>query len=279
MLLIGDFTGRIGDPTGKDAARVPLTVEQVRENAQSYRDQVAKILDFDGPTNPVELRYNGEWFDQMQASDMIRLAANFTVQQMIQRDMFQRRLAENKPISVHEFLYPMLQGYDSVALKVDAELGGTDQTFNMLAGRTLMHALQGREKLVFVDAAARGHRRAQDVEELRQRDRGRRPAVRHVRARSCRSPTRCCCAYYEMCTDLDEDALDEIAHMPGRRRQPDDAQEAAGAADHGLVPRRGRGAAAPRSASSARCSGTRRRTEMPVVAGSSAAATGTSSTC
>ena len=86
MLLIGDFTGRIGDPTGKDAARVPLTVEQVRQNAQTYRDQVAKILDFDSPTNPVELRYNGEWFDKMQASDMIRLAANFTVQQMIQRD-------------------------------------------------------------------------------------------------------------------------------------------------------------------------------------------------
>jgi tyrosyl-tRNA synthetase len=211
VLLIGDFTGRIGDPTGKDTARVPLTVEQVRENAQSYRDQVAKILDFDRPTNPVELRYNGEWFDEMQASDMIRLAANFTVQQMIQREMFQRRLAENKPISVHEFMYPMLQGYDSVALNVDAELGGTDQTFNMLAGRTLMHALQGREKLVFVTPLLEGT----DGRKMSKSfgnviGVGDPPYEMYARVMSIADAL--LMRYYEMCTDLDEEALDEVRH-------------------------------------------------------------------
>ena len=156
VLLIGDFTGRIGDPTGKDTARVPLTREQVLENARSYRAQASKILDFDSVTNPVELRYNGEWWDAMTVTDMIRISAQFTVQQMIQRDMFQKRLAENKPIGLHEFTYPLLQGYDSVALNVDGELGGTDQTFNMLAGRTLMHSLQDKDKIVFATPLLEG---------------------------------------------------------------------------------------------------------------------------
>ncbi len=148
ILLIGDFTGRIGDPTDRSATRVQLTHEQVLENARTYREQAAKILDFESATNPVEIRYNGEWWDNMTARHMIELAAYFTVQQMLDRDMFQRRLAENRPIGLHEFLYPLLQGYDSVAMDVDAELGGTDQTFNMLAGRTLMRALRGKEKIV-----------------------------------------------------------------------------------------------------------------------------------
>jgi tyrosyl-tRNA synthetase len=148
VLLIGDFTGRIGDPTDKSAARVQLSHAEVLENARSYFEQAATILDVNSPTNPVELRYNGEWWDKLTARDMIELAANFTAQQMLQRDMFQRRLEENKPIGLHEFLYPLLQGYDSVALEVDAEIGGTDQTFNMLAGRTLVRVLQNREKFV-----------------------------------------------------------------------------------------------------------------------------------
>jgi tyrosyl-tRNA synthetase len=148
VLLIGDFTGRIGDPTDKSAARSQLTVEQVKENAATYVQQVGKILDLNSPTNPVELRFNGDWWDRMTAKDMIEIAANFTVQQMIQRDMFQKRLEENRPIGLHEFMYPLLQGYDSVALNIDAELGGTDQTFNMLAGRTLVKAIQDREKYV-----------------------------------------------------------------------------------------------------------------------------------
>jgi tyrosyl-tRNA synthetase len=148
ILLIGDFTGRIGDPTDKSAARVQLSRDEVFENASSYVEQANTILDVWSPTNPIEVRYNGEWWDKLTARDMIELAANFTAQQMLQRDMFQRRLEENKPIGLHEFLYPLLQGYDSVAMEVDAEIGGTDQTFNMLSGRTLVRVLQNREKFV-----------------------------------------------------------------------------------------------------------------------------------
>lgn len=147
-LLIGDFTARIGDPTERAEARRQLTREEVEANARTYRDQAARILDFTSPTNPVELRYNGEWWDRMGTREIIELAAHFTVQQMIQREMFQRRLAENRPIFLHEFLYPLLQGYDSVALDVDGELGGTDQTFNMLCGRTLLKDLRNKEKFI-----------------------------------------------------------------------------------------------------------------------------------
>jgi tyrosyl-tRNA synthetase len=148
ILLIGDFTGRIGDPTDKSAARVQLSHAEVLANAQTYIEQAGALLDVHSPTNPIEVRYNGEWWDKLTARDMIELAANFTAQQMLQREMFQRRLEENKPIGLHEFLYPLLQGYDSVAMEVDAEIGGTDQTFNMLAGRTLVRVLQNREKFV-----------------------------------------------------------------------------------------------------------------------------------
>ena len=148
ILLVGDFTGRIGDPTDKSAARVQLTHAEVLENARSYVEQAATILDVWSPANPVEVRYNGEWWDKLTARDIIELAANFTAQQMLQRDMFQQRLADSKPIGLHEVLYPLLQGYDSIALEVDAEIGGTDQTFNMLAGRSLVRALRNREKFV-----------------------------------------------------------------------------------------------------------------------------------
>lgn len=148
ILLIGDFTGRIGDPTGKDKTRVPLTTEQIVENAKTYQTQAAKILDFDHPTNPVQLRYNSTWLAKLSFADVVKLASEFTVQQMLERDMFDRRLKENKPISLHEFFYPLMQGYDSVAMDVDLEIGGTDQTFNMLAGRTLQRSLNNREKFV-----------------------------------------------------------------------------------------------------------------------------------
>lgn len=148
ILLIGDFTGRIGDPTGKDKTRVPLTSEQIAANAETYKQQAAKILNFTDPTNPVELRYNSTWLAKLTFADVIKLASHFTVQQMLERDMFERRLRENKPISMHEFFYPLMQGYDSVAMDVDLEVGGTDQTFNMLAGRTLQKSINNREKFV-----------------------------------------------------------------------------------------------------------------------------------
>ncbi len=133
MFLIGDFTGMIGDPTGKNATRPPLTREQVLENAQSYRDQVFKILDPDR----TEVMFNSTWMEQLGSSGMIRLAAQHTVARMLERDDFNKRYKNNQPIAIHEFLYPLVQGYDSVAMHADLELGGTDQKFNLLMGREL----------------------------------------------------------------------------------------------------------------------------------------------
>jgi tyrosyl-tRNA synthetase len=131
IFLIGDFTGMIGDPTGKNATRKALTREDVRRNAETYASQVFKVLD----RERTELRFNSEWFDQMTAADMIKLAAQHTVARMLERDDFAKRYAAQKPIAIHEFMYPLTQGYDSVALKADVELGGTDQKFNLLMGR------------------------------------------------------------------------------------------------------------------------------------------------
>ena len=133
IFLIGDFTGMIGDPTGKNVTRKPLTREDVAANARTYADQVFKVLDRD----KTELRFNSEWFDQMDAAGMIKLAAQHTVARMLERDDFSKRFAGQQPIAIHEFLYPLVQGYDSVALKADVELGGTDQKFNLLMGRAL----------------------------------------------------------------------------------------------------------------------------------------------
>ena len=133
IFLIGDFTGMIGDPTGKNATRRPLTREDVLANAETYAAQVYKVLDKD----KTELRFNSEWFSEMTAADMIRLAAQHTVARMLERDDFSTRFAAQQPIAIHEFMYPLTQGYDSVALKCDVELGGTDQKFNLLMGRAL----------------------------------------------------------------------------------------------------------------------------------------------
>ncbi|CTP91980.1 tyrosine--tRNA ligase [Xanthomonas translucens pv. arrhenatheri] len=133
IFLIGDFTGMIGDPTGKNVTRKPLTREDVLANARTYEEQVFKVLD----RERTEVRFNSEWFWQMSAADMIRLAGQHTVARMLERDDFAKRYAAQQSIAIHEFLYPLVQGYDSVALKADVELGGTDQKFNLLMGRGL----------------------------------------------------------------------------------------------------------------------------------------------
>lgn len=133
MFLIGDFTGMIGDPTGKNATRPPLSREQIKQNALTYQDQVFKILD----PEKTEICFNSTWFDSLGAAGMIRLAAQHTVARMLERDDFAKRYAANQPIAIHEFLYPLCQGYDSVAMQADVELGGTDQKFNLLVGREL----------------------------------------------------------------------------------------------------------------------------------------------
>jgi tyrosyl-tRNA synthetase len=133
LFLIGDFTGMIGDPSGKNSTRPPLTREQVAENAQSYTTQVFKIL----KQEQTEVVFNSTWMDKLNAADLIKLAATHTVARMLERDDFDKRYRNNQPIAIHEFLYPLIQGYDSVALKADLELGGTDQKFNLLMGREL----------------------------------------------------------------------------------------------------------------------------------------------
>ncbi|MCB6182142.1 tyrosine--tRNA ligase [Leeia sp. TBRC 13508] len=133
IFLIGDFTGMIGDPSGKNATRPPLSREQIQENAKTYSDQVFKILD----PNKTEIRFNSTWSDALGAAGMIRLASKHTVARMLERDDFKKRFNNNQPIAIHEFLYPLMQGYDSVALESDVELGGTDQKFNLLVGRQL----------------------------------------------------------------------------------------------------------------------------------------------
>ena len=133
MFLIGDFTGMIGDPTGRNATRPPLSREQILENAKTYREQVFKILDPD----KTEVCFNSTWFEPIGAAGMIKLAAQHTVARMLERDDFAKRYASGQPIAIHEFLYPLCQGYDSVAMRADIELGGTDQKFNLLVGREL----------------------------------------------------------------------------------------------------------------------------------------------
>ncbi len=150
IFLIGDFTGMIGDPTDKTSARQQMTRKEVLENAKNFQKQAEAYLNFKGE-NPARVLYNSEWSDKLTFKDLIEITANFTVQQMIQRDMFQKRLKDEKPIYLHEFLYPVAQGYDSVAMDVDLEVGGNDQMFNMMAGRTLMQAIKKKEKFVMTN--------------------------------------------------------------------------------------------------------------------------------
>jgi tyrosyl-tRNA synthetase len=144
IFLIGDFTGMIGDPTGKNVTRKPLTREDVLANAKTYAEQVFKVLD----RERTEVRFNSEWFGKMSAADMIKLAGQHTVARMLERDDFSKRYAAQQPIAIHEFLYPLVQGYDSVALEADVELGGTDQNFNLLMGRGLQEHYGQKPQIV-----------------------------------------------------------------------------------------------------------------------------------
>ncbi len=145
LFLIGDFTGMIGDPTGKSETRKPLTREEVLKNAETYKKQIFKILD----EEKTEIMFNSQWMDKFTASDFIKLCSRYTVARMLERDDFSKRFKENRPIAIHEFIYPLVQGYDSVAMKADVELGGTDQKFNLLVGRTLQKQ-EGMEPQVVI---------------------------------------------------------------------------------------------------------------------------------
>ena len=147
IFLIGDFTGMIGDPSGKSTERKVLTREEVLENAKTYKEQAGRILKFDGE-NPVEIKYNSEWLGKMSAIEFLQLSHNLTYTQVVERDMFQERLKKRQDVYMNEFLYPFMQAYDSVAMNVDLEIGGQDQKFNMLMGRKLMRNILHKEKYV-----------------------------------------------------------------------------------------------------------------------------------
>jgi len=154
IFLIGDFTGMIGDPTGRSVTRPPLSPEEIKRNAETYMAQVHKILSKEG----TEVRFNSEWFDKVKSADWIRLAAKFTVSQMLEREDFHQRFQQEKPIALHELLYPLAQGYDSVALNADVELGGTDQKFNLLIGREMQRGYGQEAQVVLTTPILEGWR-------------------------------------------------------------------------------------------------------------------------
>ncbi|MEK7537224.1 MAG: tyrosine--tRNA ligase [Patescibacteria group bacterium] len=144
VLLVGDFTARIGDPTGKDETRRPLTEKEISENSKTYKRQVGKILDL----KKTEFQQNSKWLNKIFLKDLINITSKISLQQLLHREMFQKRIKSDKSVALHEFIYPLLQGYDSVAMNVDCEIGGTDQTFNMLIGRILMRKFLNKEKFI-----------------------------------------------------------------------------------------------------------------------------------
>ncbi len=148
IVLIGDFTARIGDPSGKETARSQLTRDDVVKNVNSWLAQIKPLMDFSAKNNPPKVLYNHDWLAKLTMEDVVSLASKVTVQQMLERDMFEKRMKEEKPIYLHEFMYPLMQGYDSIAMDVDVELCGTDQIFNALMGRTLLKKLKNKEKFV-----------------------------------------------------------------------------------------------------------------------------------
>ncbi len=149
-ILFGDFTAQIGDPTGRNTSRPQLSEEEIKKNVKNWLLQIKPLMNFADKTNPPLVAYNSKWLSKLSLNDVVKLASNFTVQQMIERDMFEKRWNENVPIYLHEFLYPLMQGYDSVALNTDVEMCGTDQTFNALAGRTLLKRLKNKDKFVVI---------------------------------------------------------------------------------------------------------------------------------
>ncbi len=147
IFLVGDFTARIGDPTDKTAARKQLSVQEVKTNLKLYKKQAGKFIRFSGK-NKAQIKFNADWLAKIKLTDLISLASNITVDQMLKRDMFVRRMQDEKPIYLHEFFYPLMQGYDSVVMNVDGEVGGNDQLFNMMMGRTLLKVMKNKEKFV-----------------------------------------------------------------------------------------------------------------------------------
>lgn len=206
VFLIGDFTGLIGDPSGKNETRPPLTEEQVQANARTYKEQVFKILDEDKTT----VVFNSEWMSKMSAADMIKLASRHTVARMLERDDFKKRYHGQTPISIHEFLYPLVQGYDSVALKADVELGGTDQKFNLLMGRELQREYGQEPQVVLTMPLLEGLDGVKKMSKSLNNYIGVDEPPREIYGKVMSIPDSLILPYFELVTDVSDKELEEL---------------------------------------------------------------------
>ena len=222
MFLIGDFTGLIGDPTGKSATRPPLTPEEIERNAETYKEQVFKILDPD----KTEVMFNSSWMNKLGAAGMIKLASQYTVARMLERDDFDKRYRANQPIAVHEFLYPLVQGYDSVAMEADVELGGTDQKFNLLMGRTLQKAHGQRPQICLTMPILEGLDGVQKMSKSLKNYVGVNDAPGDMYRKLLSIPDALTWRYYELLSGLSNEALAERKAEAGRLGSPQEAKKA-----------------------------------------------------
>jgi tyrosyl-tRNA synthetase len=206
IFLIGDFTGMIGDPSGRNVMRPPLSREEINANAETYQKQMFKLLD---PTK-TELRFNGEWMDKFSAADFVKLSAKTTVKQILERDDFEKRMREEKPISLHELLYPLVQGYDSVALECDVELGGTDQKFNLLMGRNLQREFDQEPQVIMTTPLLEGLDGVQKMSKSLGNYIGIEEAPNDMFGKVMSISDDLMWRYYELLTDLDESKIAEL---------------------------------------------------------------------
>src|SRR5256714_8510609 len=223
IFLIGDFTGMIGDPTGRSATRPPLSREQIAENAETYKTQVFKILD----AQKTVVDFNSRWFSKFSAEDFIRLAAKYTVSQMLEREEFNQRFKEEKPIAVHELLYPLVQGYDSVALQADVELGGTDQKFNLLVGRELQRAYGQPSQLVLTTPIIEGLDAVQRMSKSLNNAIGIAEKPGEMYAKLMSISDELMWRYYELLTDISVKEIEQMkADVTAGRRHPMELKKA-----------------------------------------------------
>lgn len=218
IIIIGDFTGMIGDPTGKSKTRKPLTREQVETNAKTYQEQIFKVLD----KNKTTVRYNSEWLGQMSFKEVIELAAKCTVARMLERDDFKKRYDENQAISLHEFFYPLMQGYDSVEIKADIELGGTDQTFNVLMGRSIQKDFGQEPQITLFMPLLEGIDGVQKMSKSLGNYIGIDEDANTMYEKTMKIPDNIIIKYYDLCTDLHPDEVNKIQERLKNGENPRD---------------------------------------------------------
>ena len=240
IFLIGDSTALIGDPTGRNVTRKPLTREEIMANAQTYKEQVFKILD----PEKTEVRFNSEWLDKLGYYDMVKLLAQFTVSQMLEREDFHKRFQEEQPISLHEMIYPIAQGYDSVALKCDVELGGTDQKFNLMRGRDLQRHFGQPPQIILMTPILEGLDGVQKMSKSLSNAIGIQEPAGEMYGKLMSISDELMWRYWTFLTDLPQSKIDAMrAAREGWRGASDGGEEGAGADDYGGLPWRADGGA------------------------------------